>query len=187
MSTILCFSSVEELDVAFKDGISVVFVKPGAYLRNRLILDHATRRSTIRIATTLEEMKHSNGSLGMDLLEEQKVTLIHELIHLFISFRLKDCYLSYQYHEFNMKMKDFELAIDTHAYAIVRFQPNLLEDIVCQLTLSQKCTIEYEVEQTPFRRFHLSIIHDKILGNLRFGDPRQIEILNLIRPRQLNY
>ncbi|MBI2670309.1 MAG: hypothetical protein HYX20_04160 [Candidatus Yanofskybacteria bacterium] len=180
-----CFSCIEDLNPILRAGLLVIFVKPNTPLKNTIV-QWSDRRpcSTIRIATTITEMKHSDGILGTDLLEEQKVVLIHELIHAFhytLEAPSGSNLNQAELFGFSTK-KEYELEIDRAAYGIVKNNENFFESLVAELILNPNCEFRYEVKVTPFLFFHKKIISDMLSQTARrlaFGNSEQIKILRI--------
>jgi len=129
------------------------------------------------------EKEYDSGVRGKNLLEEQKITLMHELIHIF------HCHLTgeplgclYDVLGFGTMSCEYEKTVDRKALEIVR-RDGLFEAIVAELSFHPDCKWKYEVA-TPFFDFHRDLISYRLLsqvGRLQFSNPQQIQLLRLCR------
>ena len=181
-----CFSSIEDLNPILQEGLLVIFVQPNTFLKNTITKERRNRRPffTIKIATAITEMIHPDGTIGTDLMGEQKVTLVHELIHAFhyaIETPTGQSFRQAELFGF-LKNKEYELEIDRVAHGIVRDNENFFESLVAELILNPNCEFRYEVGSTPFLSFHKKVIScmlSRVAGRLAFGNQEQIKILRM--------
>lgn len=180
-------NSVDDLKPMMDLGIKVVFgslvismgnlldAKPGALWRG------FPYKKEINIRTRLDTFPPSKIYGRIPEVDEQKITLLHELDHLFHeTCGTKDGYMSSD--------NPIEIEIDRHCYNILIDMPHLLEQIVYELSTRNNCHIVYEsLEETPFHRFHLQLI-DKFIKNISvnsliFGDQSTIRLLQIANQR----
>lgn len=182
-----CFSSTEELQPILDKGILVTFSdKPNIFsvfsVINTVRKFEDYPRFRTWIGTALKHFEGpTSGVRSSDLLEAQKVTLIHELLHVF-----HYCTTGQSFGRgrgaFGLNNKEYEAAIDEEAFRIVRQNSPFFAAVILELTVHQKCSWKYEVINTPFCHFHRDLILSKLQAErLKFGDPTQIRMLNLLR------
>ena len=187
-----CFSSVEELRPIFDHKILISFTEQTSYLTNTTTKmgDKEKKLSfEIVIGTVLSGFKHADGGMGTDLEEEQKATLIHELLHVF-HFCIHGQGFGLGKGAFGLSGRDYELAIDAEAYRITRTDKPLLRKIVEKLTLSTNCLFIYAGSTTPFLSFHKILVSDmlsQIAGQLAFVNPEQIKVIRVARQLAIQF
>jgi hypothetical protein len=179
---------LEELRLTFGKGISVTFSgdkRPFLSFINTVEQFESYPRFRIVIGTIPDHFKNINAR-GSNLLEDQEITLIHELLHIFHHWATGQD-LGFLREAFGLEREEYERLTDGEAFKIVRQDNNLFVQIVLGLTTNPKCSWKYEVTDTPFYHFHRDLILSRLTsqeGRLKFGDLAQIKLLDLLRKMQ---
>ena len=182
------FTKVDDLEPLFEEGVIVSFDSDGIAAGNLSEGDNKNR-SYWEIRIDNRENIHRNSShlppLNTSFLEEQKATLLHEILHWWRALKgfepLKPrLALSQSSYIENEKI------IDQAAYGIVKNQPDLVDAIVLELSLRQTCSFRYECD-TPFLWYHRSLVvrHLKGIGIPRFGDWQFIRFLRFMSENRI--
>lgn len=162
------FSTIEELQPLFEGGIAVFF-SPYLYgcgfcytLQNRL--------QAYEIGISTDFNRYSNlfplmrRGPATNFLREQKITLIHELIHIYLIVVQKEVALKYDAPGYG----EWESEIEAHAARIVDVQGELVDAIVAILASHPKCSIRFTVfprvdprwweDRTPFAEHYTAVL-----------------------------
>lgn len=186
-----CLSSIEELRPALDRGVLVTLSDDwgGLFRFNNIAEKHeGYPHFRIRVGATDSSFNYPFfEKRGNDLLEKQKIVLVHELLHIFHFCTTGQGFTPLATRAFGSEEREREKAIDEGALRIVGQDAELFGAIVLELSANPKCSWKYEVTDTPFYRFHRDLVLSNLLaqaGRLQFGNPRQIKLLQLSREVQ---
>ena len=182
-----CFSSINELGAVFQHGLRILFretmtTADGFSYKSPigdqgLIIVRASGKFIFTRPTDLPQLPY---------LEEQKVTLVHELIHAF--HRTSKFTQFIRPHplitsaEENARHKEYEHAIERATHRIAIHNHSLFEQIMYELSARPSCCFDYEVKSTPFYKFHARLL-EKFLRDMpspiNMVDERQMRLFKL--------
>lgn len=178
------FSSLQELELVFKRGLEIRFIKmrQGIY--------------GICVNPTLVHMQSSNFNeekfpTGETVLREQKITFAHELIHMYNDaigsqpLKILGRFTEAQFQD----KKRIEEETEAGALYIIDERQDFFEEIIIALSRHPICHISYRVKETPFYFYHRDIIYKLLLKlsqqKLDFNDSAHYRVLQYARAMDL--
>ena len=145
------FSTLDQLAPLFEVGIEIGFFRYQSRAGYSFL---AKSVPVYKIGITTDFWNHMGG---VDILREQKITLVHELIHLYLQVIQQEASLG----------KDapghckWEAEIDAHATRIVDELPELVRMVVAKIAAHPKCCVKFYSpyydwldNPTPFAEFY---------------------------------
>lgn len=190
MFTIPRFYSISDLEPVLKSGVRVIFPRcrpvAGYGVASPVVPQRGNYLWEIKITADQYPDNPTRAPWNTSLLDEQKITLLHEFIHL---FNIENGFENAAHKKGGEQHPEYEMTIDAHSISMVRHEPLLLENLVMDLTTRENCTFVYELLNIPFFHFHRELIrkHIGILSSkpLKFGDRAQINLLKWVHRMNL--
>ncbi len=195
-ATLKCFSSVEELAPVFDHGGHVVFINLIIHCGSCCVhLDfpweivlRLRHRSADPVCWITEKRYISAASV----LDDMKNTLVHEFVHLFD--------LAHHEYDSGPKLEEDspeyiakEEAVDDTATALLRRNPEIVDEIVMELVMHPRCSIIFnpDARDTPFWGYYRDIVaklaREARSGIFTRGEDRRLKILWTAKMLGLSY